>query len=88
MGRAYAWQEPILELPWFGQYPGWPGESSYPGAGGYAYPAAAPYTNVPYQTNGSYPANGYNVVQQQPGHSVIIRPGQGIMQVPGTVTSA
>ena len=24
LGRPYAWSEPIVELPWFGQYPGWP----------------------------------------------------------------
>ena len=81
MGRNYVWREPIFELPWFGQYPGWPG-GAYAG-NGYAYPAAAPYTNV------QYPVNGYgNVIQQQPGHSVIIRPGHGVTQVPGVVTSA
>ena len=56
------------------------------GSKGYAYPAGVPYPGagqMPYgpQVNGGY------VVQQQPGHSLIIRPGQGITQVPGVVTS-
>ena len=79
MGRIYAWTEPIFELPWFGQYPGWPG-SYYAANQGYAYPAGYPQPMYP-QTNG-------NVIQQQPGYSVVIRPGQSVTQVPGVVASA
>ncbi|KAI0065937.1 hypothetical protein BV25DRAFT_1989006 [Artomyces pyxidatus] len=78
MGRQFIWQENIYELPWFGQAPGYPGVpySEYYAAQGY-YPGA-------YGMQSSY---GGNVVQQQPGHSVVIQPGvngQGpyVQQVP------
>ena len=95
-GRPFAWAEPIVELPWFGQWPGYP-ESQYPGAGmmypgqmmmpGYAYPAGQPMT---YATTA--PGQPGYVVQQNPGHSVVIQPGMNgqpatITQIPGSVTS-
>ena len=98
LGRPYAWAEPIVELPWFGQWPGYP-EGQYPGAGammypqggmmmmpGYAYPAGQPM-----YAPGQPVQPGY-VVQQNPGHSVVIQPGVNgqaptITQVPGTVSS-
>jgi len=44
LGRPYAWSEPVIELPWFGEWPGWPADAGpYPGQqGGYAYPAGYP----------------------------------------------
>ncbi|KAK7695795.1 hypothetical protein QCA50_000433 [Cerrena zonata] len=45
LGRPFAWREPIVELPWFNQWPGWPEDTRYPGSpGGYAYPAGVPMT--------------------------------------------
>lgn len=93
LGRPYAWAEPIVELPWFGQMPGWPEHGAYPQQ--YAYPAGQPMA-------GAYPGGipyappmvgGGYVVQQNPGHSVVIQPGSNghaptITQYPGTVTSA
>ncbi|KAI0774310.1 hypothetical protein C8Q74DRAFT_1269417 [Fomes fomentarius] len=95
LGRMYAWAEPIVELPWFGQWPGYP-EGQYPQQNGmypgqYAYPAGIPmsYPGVGYP--GSQVAPGY-VIQQNPGYSVVIQPGVGgqpptITQVPGSVSS-
>ncbi|KAI0307219.1 hypothetical protein B0F90DRAFT_538102 [Multifurca ochricompacta] len=85
MGRPYIWREDIRELPWFGQAPG------YPGFGYVTYPSQyvprshpGPYTQ--------YPTGGYgsNVVQQQPGHSLVIQPGRNgmpptVQQVPTAV---
>ncbi|GBE79457.1 hypothetical protein SCP_0206570 [Sparassis crispa] len=79
LGRPFAWAEPIFELPWFGELPGWPagGYGNIP-LGGYGYPMA-PYP--PQMVNGGY------VVQQNPGHSVVIQQGAGqmptITQIPG-----
>ncbi|OCH94068.1 hypothetical protein OBBRIDRAFT_748297 [Obba rivulosa] len=83
LGRPYAWGEPIFELPWFGQYPGPPG----PYQGGYQmpmYPGGMQYG--PQMMN-----NGY-VVQQNPGHAVVIQPNMGglpptITQVPSPIPS-
>ncbi|KAI1786516.1 hypothetical protein LXA43DRAFT_1033492 [Ganoderma leucocontextum] len=98
LGRPYAWAEPIVELPWFGQWPGWP-EGQYPQQNGmypqngmyqapYAYPAGQPMAYAP---SAQQMAPGY-VVQQNPGHSVVIQPGVGgqpptITQIPGSVSS-
>ena len=79
LGRVFAWREPIVELPWFGQWPGWPEDTRYPGSpGGYAYPAGAPMTG-----SMTYGPSGY-VVQQAPGHQVMIQPG--VNGAPPTVT--
>jgi hypothetical protein len=80
MGRPDIWREDIRELPWFGQAPGYPGygytySSQY---GSRAYPGTGPYTQYPATTYGG------NVVQQQPGHSIVIQPGRGGM--PATVS--
>lgn len=95
MGRPYAWREPIIELPWFGQYPGMQ-EGMYHHGHSYAYPAGYPMQGAYPQgaMNGGYQAgmNGGYVVSQQPGHSVVIqRDANGqpmVTQVPGMVTSA
>ena len=83
MGRYEIWREDIRELPWFGQAPG------YPGVG---------YTSYSSQYRGGYPGSyaqypttyGSNVVQQQPGHSLVIQPGMNggaptVQQVPTVV---
>ena len=116
LGHPYAWAEPIIELPWFNQWPGYP-EGQYPsmgmgmgmGAPG-MYPGMGTYPGamVPYGYAAgqpmAYPApgpaplavagtaqSGY-VVQQTPGHSIVIQTGANgqaptITQVPGSVTS-
>ena len=103
LGRPFAWAEPIIELPWFGQWPGYPegvypqGGMMYPGMmqgmgmmpqamSGYAYPAGQP---MPYPAGTA--TSGY-VVQQNPGHSVVIQPGVNgqaptITQIQGAVSS-
>ncbi|KAH7343811.1 hypothetical protein B0J17DRAFT_713967 [Rhizoctonia solani] len=55
-------------------------------------PLPPPLPNMPGQTHVYYPANSTRslqsqVIQQQPGHSVIIRDGR-VTQVPGSVVSA
>ncbi|PCH41207.1 hypothetical protein WOLCODRAFT_89104 [Wolfiporia cocos MD-104 SS10] len=79
-GRPLAWAEPIFELPWFGELPGWP----YSGAPG-MYPAGAYAQGMPYPPQ---LVNGQYLVQQMPGHSVMIQPGAvggmpAVTQVPG-----
>jgi len=103
-GRPYAWREPMLELPWYGEWPGYSGGpgSAYPTVqmmdgnivpGGYIpggivgpHPMGGPINTMPVMGEGGY------VVQQQPGHSMIITPGVGgraptIQQVPGHISS-
>ncbi|KZT24490.1 hypothetical protein NEOLEDRAFT_1067039 [Neolentinus lepideus HHB14362 ss-1] len=84
LGRPFAWQENIVELPWFGQMPGYPGgvyANGYQNGGGaYSYPMQQ-----------MLPPNAF-VIQQQPGHSVVIQPqpaGQPPMvnQIPSTQPS-
>ncbi|KAH9899835.1 hypothetical protein C8Q73DRAFT_639374 [Cubamyces lactineus] len=94
LGRPYAWAEPIIELPWFGQWPGYPEGGQFAGGMYPPAPYGYPMMNVPSMGGyaGSQMAPGY-VVQQNPGHSVVIQPGINgqpptITQVPGTVTSA
>ena len=90
MGRYDIWRDDVRELPWFGQAPG------YPGAGYASYPSQYPsqYGNRGYP--GSYAQAQYpttyagNVVQQQPGHSLVIQPGINggaptVQQVPTAV---
>jgi hypothetical protein len=82
MGRYEIWREDIRELPWFGQAPG------YPGVGYVTYPSqyrgyAGSYAQYPTTYGG-------NVVQQQPGHSLVIQPGMNggaptVQQVPTVV---
>ncbi|KAI0638220.1 hypothetical protein C8Q77DRAFT_1215088 [Trametes polyzona] len=92
LGRPYAWGEPIVELPWFGQWPGYPEGGQFPQGmypGQYGYPAMG---MQPMGAYGPQIAPGY-VVQQNPGHSVVIQPGMNgqpptVTQIPGTVSSA
>lgn len=87
MGRPFIWREDILELPWFGQAPGYPGYGyvnyqSQSMSRGYAG-SYTPYTQYPTSVGG-------NVVHQQPGHSLVIQPGRNgmpstVQQVPTAV---
>jgi len=94
-GRPFAWSEPMLELPWYGEWPGYSGgpNSLYPTMhmaeggmfpGGY-YPGGVMGPHPMGGPIGAVPMmqNGGLVVQQLPGHSTIIRPGVGGM--PATV---
>lgn len=87
MGRFDIWRDDVRELPWFGQTPGYPGagyaqySSQYPQYGGRGYPGS--YSQYPTTYGG-------NVVQQQPGHSLVIQPGVNggapiVQQVPTAV---
>ncbi|KIJ70549.1 hypothetical protein HYDPIDRAFT_105292 [Hydnomerulius pinastri MD-312] len=86
LGRVYAWREHISQLGWFGEFPGYPTENIYPRLPYGAYGAyQQPYGMMPQQM-------GSNVVQQVPGHSIVIQPGMHgappmITQVPGVVAS-
>lgn len=100
-GRPYAWREPMIELPWYGEWPGYSGGtgSAYPTVqmadggmipGAYMAPqpmaTGGPISTMPVMQDGGY------VVQQQPGYSMIITPGVGgqapmIQQVPGRISS-
>jgi hypothetical protein len=87
-GHIYAWREPMIELPWFGEWPGYSGGpgSMYPTmqmhGGGVipgAYMPGAVLTQPmpgggPISTMPVMQDGGY-VVQQQPGYSMIITPG-------------
>ncbi|EIN10630.1 hypothetical protein PUNSTDRAFT_84829 [Punctularia strigosozonata HHB-11173 SS5] len=89
LGQYYAWQEPIAELPWFGEYPGYEGMA---GGGPRGYPMYYPYPQAQPAQGGFVVSQGGHVVQQQPGHSLIVQPGQNgqaptITQVPGQVQS-
>lgn len=94
LGWPHIWREDIDELPWFGQYPGYPGFSPYTQYLG-------PQPSVVYSTRStpaSTPHVGLSqnlgdggVIQHQPGHSIIIWPGVNgdpprIEQRPGIVT--
>jgi hypothetical protein len=93
MGRPDIWRENIIELPWFGQAPGYPGVpySAYPSQyGSRGYPGQYPqYQQQQYQAG--YPTTyGGSVVHQQPGHSLVIQPGMNggapmVQQVPTMV---
>ena len=72
LGRYRVWEESISDLPWFGQW-------NVPGA---RYGAPQPVYSGPVYGNGQIPT----VIQQMPGHSVIIQPNGGgapsVQQVP------
>lgn len=101
MGAPYAWAAPIFELPWFGELPGWPygGQMGYPmgtyPGGGMAYQPGMMNGGMMHggmMGGGVVNTNGSYVVQQVPGHSVVIQSGLGgaaptITQVPGSVSS-
>ncbi|KAI9512178.1 hypothetical protein F5148DRAFT_1164550 [Russula earlei] len=86
LGWPDIWQDDILDVPWFGEYPGYPGVPFYP-----------PNPGGPVQVTSTVPAPGAQIVgngtviQQQAGHSVIIWPSANgephrYEQRPGIVT--
>ena len=79
LGWPDIWNEDIIDLPWFGEYPGYPGGSLYTQG-----------NQAPQVQGGQMVVNG-SVVQQQPGYSIVIWPGVNgepprIEQRPGIVT--
>lgn len=66
-------------------------EGMYHPGHAYAYPAGAPYPMQQAYPGQQGMVNGGYVVEQQPGHSVIVQRGPdgqpSITQVPGVVTS-
>jgi hypothetical protein len=99
MGRYDIWRDDVRELPWFGQAPGYPGTgyATYSGQhGNRGYPGSYGQGSYGQGTYGQgsyaqYPSTyGGNVVQQQPGHSLVIQPGMNggaptVQQVPTAV---
>lgn len=84
-GRYNIWQEPIRELGWFGEMPGYynqgqtPPPMSHMAQSGYpGYPASPGYFN------GAGPGMP-QYIQQQPGHAIVVQPG--INGAPPTITS-
>ncbi|KAI0003080.1 hypothetical protein BJV74DRAFT_815384 [Russula compacta] len=80
LGWPNIWSEDIIDLPWFGEYPGYPGTSLYPLR-----------SQVAATQGGAQMLGNGGVIQQQPGHSIIIWPGVNgdpprIEQRPGIVT--
>jgi len=80
-GRYKIWSEPIRELPWYGETPGYYNTGTYgsnghypPSAGGYGSPGGYGYP-APYQGGMPLP---------NPGHSIIIQPGMN--GAPPTIT--
>lgn len=90
IGRYNAWAQSISDLPWWGEglgndYGYGADTSSY--GGGYHSGA-----NRSYPTAQQFPP-GAQVIQQQPGHSLLIRPGHNgqpavVQQVPGTIVGS
>ena len=72
LGRYRVWNESISDLPWFGQW-------NVPGP---HYSTPQPMYNGGVYSNGQVPT----VIQQMPGHSVVIQPGAGgapsVQQIP------
>jgi len=68
-GRYRIWSEPIRELPWFGEMPGYYNTNNYGGGGPmmhYPPPSSAGGYGYPYQGGMPVP---------NPGHSIVIQPG-------------
>jgi len=92
-GRPYAWREPMLELGWFGELPGYSGGnySSFP-AINQMQPGMMMQPGMGMPMAGTYGPGGGYVIQQNPGHSVVIQPGPHgeaprVTQVPGIVST-
>ena len=66
LGRPDIWREPIREVGWFGELPGWPGYGNYGGQYG-------PQFHGTYQPG--LTGQGQYYVPQQPGTSLVIQPG-------------
>ncbi|KAF5389055.1 hypothetical protein D9757_004900 [Collybiopsis confluens] len=61
-GRWNIWNEPIRELGWYGEYPG------------YYNTTTQPVVQYPQYPQYGYPAQAGNGIVQQPGHSIVIQP--------------
>lgn len=69
LGSPDIWNEDIIDLPWFGEYPGYPGGPLYtPGGPQIENQAQAQVQGGQMVVNGS-------VVQYEPGNSILIWPG-------------
>jgi hypothetical protein len=83
LGWPDIWIDDIIDLPWFGEFPGYPG--------GPLYTLAPQMENqAPQVQAGQMVVNG-SVVPQQPGYSIIVWPGVNgepprVEQRPGIVT--
>jgi len=77
LGMPDIWQDDILDLPWFWEYPGYPGVPLYPQSQ-YTPPLAqeseAALMAPPGPATAQMLGNG-SVYQQRPGHSIIVWPG-------------
>lgn len=84
MGRFGAWHEDTAILPGFGGLGAYGGGYGGGGMGGGGYP----YSGVPQMYGGANGQQPY-VIQQAPGHSVVIQPNPGgmptVQQVPSAV---
>jgi hypothetical protein len=83
LGWPDIWNEDIIDLAWFGEYPGYPG--------GPLYTHSPQLENQAHHVQGGHMVVNGNVVQYQPGYSIIIWPGVNgepprIEQRPGVVT--
>jgi len=67
LGWPDIWSEDIIDLPWFGEYPGYPG--------GPLYTQGSQIGNQAPQVQGGQMVVNGSVVQQQPGYSIVIWPG-------------
>ncbi|KAN0131478.1 hypothetical protein V8E53_010855 [Lactarius tabidus] len=90
MGWTDIWHEDIVNMPWFGQYPGQPGYSLYSSFLGPQASVVVSTPSTPFVGPGQNLGNG-GVIQHQPGHSIVIWPGVNgepprIEQRPGFVT--
>jgi hypothetical protein len=85
LGWPQIWYDDIYDLPWFGEYPGYPGQTLYQPYTGLQFQNQAPMVGGPQMLG-----NG-GIVQHRPGHSIIIWPGVNgnpptVEQRPGIVT--
>ena len=83
LGWPDIWSEDTIDLPWFGEYPGYPG--------GPLYTLSPQLENQAPPVQGAQMVINGSLVQQQPGHSIVIWPGVNgegprIEQRPGIVT--
>ncbi|KJA30264.1 hypothetical protein HYPSUDRAFT_32413 [Hypholoma sublateritium FD-334 SS-4] len=77
-GRYQIWREPIRELPWFGEMPGYYNTSTMGAAPMQYYPSSGGmYGPQPGNPYGGYP-------QPAPGHTLVIQPGMN--GAPPTIT--
>lgn len=86
LGWPDIWYDDISDLPWFGEYPGYPGYSYPP----FSVPPSQLQNPATAEQGAQLLGNG-GVIQQQAGHSIVIWPSVNgepprIEQRPGIVT--